>query len=161
MKLCKKCGLTKSFDEFGNNKNRKDKLSTYCRVCHNHIAKLHREKNPDASSQASLRWYYKHKEEYKQIFCERQRKRREKNPEYNKNIQLKSKYNIDLETYKTMVIEQNHLCKICNKHTNSLVIDHCHKTNKIRGLLCTQCNTGLGLFKDNPSFLMSAIRYLK
>ncbi len=40
-------------------------------------------------------------------------------------------------------------------------VDHCHKTGKIRGLLCASCNGGLGLFKDNPQALANAILYLK
>lgn len=42
-----------------------------------------------------------------------------------------------------------------------LFVDHCHKTNKIRGLLCINCNNGLGAFKDNVFSLNRAIQYLK
>jgi len=40
-------------------------------------------------------------------------------------------------------------------------IDHCHNNGNVRGLLCMRCNTGLGLFLDNPNFLLNAISYLK
>ena len=50
-------------------------------------------------------------------------------------------------------------CIICNS-TKRLVIDHCHKTDKFRGLLCSNCNTGLGMFKDNIDFMLNAIKYL-
>jgi hypothetical protein len=41
------------------------------------------------------------------------------------------------------------------------VVDHCHSTLKIRGVLCGHCNTGLGAFKDNPGFLLLAVEYLE
>jgi hypothetical protein len=66
--------------------------------------------------------------------------------------------------------EQKGLCKICrNPETSidkssgkikSLAIDHCHQTNRIRGLLCSNCNRALGLFRDSPAILQKAIDYL-
>jgi hypothetical protein len=51
-------------------------------------------------------------------------------------------------------------CEICGKPTN-LVWDHCHKTNLFRGTLCSDCNFGLGNFKDNETYLTNAIMYLE
>lgn len=50
-------------------------------------------------------------------------------------------------------------CAICEK-TGKLFIDHCHSSKKIRGVLCQQCNFGLGNFKDDPALLAKAIAYL-
>ena len=50
-------------------------------------------------------------------------------------------------------------CFIC-KRTENLNVDHCHKTNEIRGVLCTRCNLGIGYFKDDPMLLKKAIKYL-
>ena len=54
-------------------------------------------------------------------------------------------------------------CDICGHEPGKrkLVLDHCHETGKLRGLLCGNCNKGLGFFKDNASVLELAIRYLK
>ena len=54
-------------------------------------------------------------------------------------------------------------CEICNQTITESTchIDHCHKTNKVRGLLCNTCNKGLGLFKDNIAALSKAILYLE
>jgi len=58
--------------------------------------------------------------------------------------------------------EQDGYCIICfEKCDDVLVIDHCHITGKVRGLLCQQCNAGLGNFKDDPKRLEKAISYLK
>ena len=66
---------------------------------------------------------------------------------------------------------QGNACAICGVHAdeivhatfsiNPLVIDHCHTTLKIRGLLCPTCNAGLGHFKDNPELLLSAAKYVQ
>lgn len=53
------------------------------------------------------------------------------------------------------------VCKICSVEIKQFHIDHCHRTNKFRGLLCSNCNSGLGLFNDSIEKLRSAIKYLK
>ena len=79
-----------------------------------------------------------------------------------------SKFNITVEQYHQMVKEQSNSCAICKKHKddfagrgNSFHIDHCHDTGKVRGLLCSNCNTGLGHFKDDIIALEKAIEYIK
>jgi hypothetical protein len=84
--------------------------------------------------------------------------------EYKKDRYLFHMYGITLTEYNNLYNEQNGCCKICNKHQmefkHNLSIDHCHKTNEIRGLLCVNCNHGLGKFQDNVTFLENAIKYL-
>jgi len=57
------------------------------------------------------------------------------------------------------LIETTHNCTICGD-VSDLVVDHDHKTNKIRGMLCNRCNQGLGQFKDDPELLEYARIYL-
>lgn len=57
------------------------------------------------------------------------------------------------------IIETVKECVICGS-TEKLVVDHCHKTNIIRGMLCNHCNRGLGHFKDDPELLEFARMYL-
>ena len=77
----------------------------------------------------------------------------------------KKTYNISLEDYNNLLESQNYTCKICKKeekHTNkALAVDHCHSTGKVRGLLCFDCNTALGKFKDSTELLYEAINYLQ
>lgn len=68
--------------------------------------------------------------------------------------------------YERAFLKQQGRCAICHSTLNSsrytkLAGDHCHTSGKLRGLLCTNCNTGLGLFKDSPERLESAIQYLR
>ena len=51
-------------------------------------------------------------------------------------------------------------CNICSKPEDTLCVDHCHKTGKIRGLLCFDCNTGLGKLGDDVQSIQRAIDYL-
>jgi len=71
-------------------------------------------------------------------------------------------YGITEIQYNEMYSKQNGLCYICNisLNINNEAIDHCHKTNKIRGILCKKCNSGLGMFNDNILNLQNAINYL-
>lgn len=75
---------------------------------------------------------------------------------------LKRLYNLTEEGYTALSISQGGLCAICAKPpTNKrLAVDHDHKSMKIRGLLCENCNKGLGLFEDNASRLTKALEYL-
>ena len=85
------------------------------------------------------------------------------------NKYLKRTYGISLEDFNNMLSSQNNLCAICkkegfkiNKNTAlNLVVDHCHVTGVVRGLLCHNCNRALGLFKDNIESLNTAILYLE
>lgn len=59
-----------------------------------------------------------------------------------------------------MLIEQDGLCAVCYEKPATSV-DHDHKTGQVRGLLCRNCNTGLGMFGDNPELMLAASAYIK
>ncbi len=84
--------------------------------------------------------------------------------DYFRTKQLK-KYGLTPETYKELLIQQDYRCAICGKHrkemTKDIHIDHCHATNKVRGLLCHSCNVLIGMAKDNLYILTKAKQYLK
>lgn len=79
--------------------------------------------------------------------------------------QIKKKYNLTLEEYNNILLKQNNLCVIClNKFTDiprSKAVDHNHKTGKVRGILCSNCNILLGHCNDNVTILQNAIKYLE
>lgn len=82
-----------------------------------------------------------------------------------RDVIIRNQYGITLEDYNNMLEAQDYKCAICGNEDEvegrRLAIDHCHKTGKVRGLLCGKCNRGLGLFYDNFTLLQSAIEYLK
>lgn len=75
------------------------------------------------------------------------------------------KYNITLDDYESMLIKQNNLCAICNQEetfrNRRLTVDHCHKTGKVRGLLCNKCNLAIGHLGDSSKLLEEALKYIK
>ena len=87
---------------------------------------------------------------------------REKMIANSRKFQL-SRYGLTEADYKELLLTQNNVCAIClGPSTNeNFLVDHNHITGEIRGLLCRLCNTGLGSFRDSPSYLRSAIAYLE
>lgn len=72
-------------------------------------------------------------------------------------------YGLTPEDYARMLEEQNGVCAICKKECPTgqrLSVDHCHDTGKVRGLLCRNCNRGLGSFKDDRNAVLAALLYL-
>lgn len=80
---------------------------------------------------------------------------------------IKYKYGITTSEYQVLLDLQNNRCAICdsvnsnNSRTNGLLfIDHCHTTGRVRGLLCSNCNSAIGYLKDDVKLLQNAILYL-
>lgn len=83
---------------------------------------------------------------------------------YSRNTTLKVKYNLSLKDYDDLFKSQDYKCKICRRlktEDKNFPVDHCHELNIVRGILCPQCNLGLGGFKDNWKLIIKAINYLK
>lgn len=78
---------------------------------------------------------------------------------------LRAKFGIDLAEYQRMTEAQGGKCKLCGREERTrqrrLAVDHCHKTQRVRGLLCHHCNTGLGNFMDDVALLRLAVAYLE
>lgn len=148
-----------------------------CRKCRNKKRREWFLKNEEENRKKLSEWgkKYNARPEVKAHKQKANREWRKKNPDkchdaYERNYlskldsKLRNEYGIDLEQYRAMLVIQNDSCAICNKTTveegKRLSVDHCHSTGKVRGLLCHQCNVGLGVFRDNKKFLVSAIKYL-
>jgi len=132
-RICRKCHIEKSIREFRYHQKREGKRHCDCRNCHNETA----------------------------------RKRRKGRFLEVKRANLRHKHGITLEDYDSLLKLQNGVCAICNKPPSSntrkgyLSVDHDHKTNKIRGLLCSLCNNVLGFAGDSIKVLEKSIEYLK
>lgn len=78
---------------------------------------------------------------------------------------LVKRYGITLKHYNDMCEQQDNKCGICNNEDKEkaefLCVDHCHNTNKVRGLLCTRCNRALGQLGDDLESILKVVEYLK
>lgn len=91
------------------------------------------------------------------------------NPRKSKARYYRNQYGISIEQYESMLEEQGHKCAICKAEEGSkrdgkriaLAVDHSHTTGKVRGLLCSGCNTGIGLFKENINLMKRAAAFLR
>lgn len=88
---------------------------------------------------------------------------KEKVQEDSRKRHLKRKFNLTVEEYDTMLEAQDGNCAICRKECETgyaLAVDHNHANGRVRALLCKNCNTAIGLFKENTAVLQAAIDYL-
>ena len=118
--------------------------------------KKYKEENKEKLEVASLLWKKNNPDKVKQ---------------YQRTSNLRKNFGLSMDEYEQMLAKQNNLCAICEKpetfihhqtkETARLAVDHCHKTNKVRKLLCKSCNTALGLFKDDIGVMENAVKYLK
>jgi hypothetical protein len=134
-KICTKCGVTKDIMEFykRGGKQSPDTRHNHCKEC------------------TKSRVTEKYKED----------------PSLYREQHLQRSYGIGRNDYDNLLKEQDNKCAICNssdpkgKHNNNYFpVDHCHTTGKVRGLLCHNCNTALGLVGDNIDTLHKMIEYL-
>ena len=116
------------------------------------------EESLKKAREANRRYYAAHREEMKA----RSRKYRAENlgPEKDRERNLRKLYGIALPQFEMMELRQGGLCAIC-KQKRKLCIDHKHGTKNIRGLLCSKCNVGLGMFQDDFSVLIRAADYIR
>jgi hypothetical protein len=147
LKTCTKCNTAQEISQYPKHSGYKDGHSTWCRKC--------------LRVQADS-WRLNNIERYNAV-C------RKRSPRYYRrkaNDKFKDRYGITIEQYEQMSIDQNDRCAICNKHKDDnlkskLFVDHDHVSSIIRGLLCSDCNTGLGRFHDSIGLLTKTINYLK
>lgn len=174
---CPKCGQTKTEDNFSLSSNRPNGHSCYCRDCdkiRNSVPirlqqkKEYYQKNREILKKKRQEYYQKNRDgileqqnfQYKNSQDFRQQK---------KKSHVKRRFGLTLEeyekVYKKFFVLQNGCCGICNKHQSELskplVLDHCHKTGKFRGLLCFACNVSIGGLQDDAELCLKAYNYLR
>lgn len=143
MKTCYRCTETKDFSLFNKDKYKKDGYKSTCKTCLGADYYKKYWEDPE-SKREKLRKYRKNLRETDphKLFLS------------NRKTNLKQTYGISLEQYAEMLQEQNSKCDVCGKEHEEVTkkrlnVDHCHTTGKVRGLLCANCNTALGLLKEN------------
>lgn len=155
-KTCTRCDRdlpVAMFTKRGDN----DQLRSHCKDCRARYTREYKAEHPERASEiqsaATRRWYMKNRD------AQLEKSRR----------QRFDSYGLTQDEYEALLAMQGGLCAICRhpetaRHQSgqvrSLAVDHDHATGLVRGLLCTNCNHGLGKFKDDPELLRQAITYL-
>ena len=111
--------------------------------------------------------FYLQKSGYLYPYCKpcnsiRSRDWKRNNKEKHYHNQIKDKFKMTAEQHKILLDTHFNRCGICGKHEASrrLSVDHCHKTNVVRGILCRRCNLGISYFYDDVKLIKSAMTYL-
>jgi hypothetical protein len=133
MKTCKKCNVEKALSEYYKSKKNLDGLDGTCKACRIIYSTQWQKDNPEKKKATWRKANY-------------------------------NRYGITHQDKLDMVKAQNSKCAICERELDTefqACVDHCHTTKVIRGILCRNCNVGIGLFKDSLDILKSAQNYLK
>lgn len=156
-KWCPRCRKCLPMDSFHKNKSTISGVNSFCAKC---MGVWQREKYKTNKREIRRKAKVYYHTVYKKTFSEDDKR----------NAHFRKNYGISLVDYLAMVDTQKGFCGICGKDPTQnksalqrhkkLHIDHCHRTGKIRGLLCNSCNNALGVFGDNVSGLRRAIKYL-
>ncbi len=136
----------------------------------------YKKRHPERHAERNRRDYAKHREARKaamrayhwknrDVEVLKMRKHYHENRETIRRARNASKYGITLEEYDSLFVIQGGVCALCGEPSDSegrlLSVDHCHDTGKVRGLLCSSCNMGIGIFDDDIASLEKAIAYLR
>lgn len=154
------------------NANRKESKNAYMREYGKkngeRLKAYHREwheRNKERVNGRRKKLYQENLENERAYARDYYRKNKEKCSKIARNCKLKSKYGITAREYNQLFEDQGGCCVICRRHQKylktPLQVDHCHKTGKVRGLLCGRCNRMLGMSKDSIKILKRSILYLK
>jgi len=161
MKICKKCDLPKELVEF-----RVDRgyVRGECRECEKKVTKAAYDANPEKHCAAARKWCKENPEHHAKI----KREWRKNNLDKHNDIVRRSLYKLEPEAFKQMLQDQENKCAICrlpfNKtnRVNTPHVDHAHdETKRVRGLLCGNCNSGIGKLGDDFSTVIKAASYLR
>lgn len=167
-KICSSCKTAKQLDLFSSSRDELDGYAHACISCNRNRGRKYRMRNKDkirARSaifrNANREHVLKQKREYDKIY-----RSRPGYPLADRFRNIKQKYGLTAFDYNRLLASQEAKCAICNTSLNDLgkkrmVIDHCHKTKKVRGLLCTTCNLGIGYSKESVDILQNMIAYLQ
>ena len=142
----------------------KYKTETERRLRRNELARARRAANPEKWRKISRDKSRKYKTVDPQRYRDNHRKYRGNNPDAIRNRGLVYKFGITLDDFNDLLVKQNGVCAVClegrdtQKHDFS--VDHCHSTGRVRGILCSRCNTALGLLKESITRIEALKNYV-
>jgi hypothetical protein len=163
-KTCSKCRQEQALSAFGKHSRSPDGLHPRCCGCVNAARRAYVSSRPEYQEkmrERCRRWHAENTD----VARARAKAHYHENKDRHRSTRLLRKYGISLIEYDVLLAAQGGKCAICGRERPTrgdqmLQVDHCHRTGKVRGLLCSPCNTVLGFLEDNPQALQAAIVYL-
>jgi len=165
MKKCSRCRASKSESEFSPHKNSPGGLFSWCRSCN---AKSMRDRYRSMNEEERREHNLSRRNEQNTKRCRaRAMKRYREDPSYRESFRAKqnaNRYKLSTDEYAERM---SRTCEICGEHrprvghAGGMHIDHDHRTGKLRGTLCHNCNLALGRLRDDPEIVDSAAAYLR
>jgi len=162
VKQCKKCGITKPFEDFYANKLGRDGLRPECKACNLAARKAKYAENPAPYIERVKRWQQENADRLNAY--RREYRQRPERKLADRDAHLRRKYGITIEDYSRMLEEQGGGCAICGDpppESGSLHVDHDHATGAVRGLLCVKCNNAIGAFAEEYELIRAAADYVE
>lgn len=166
-RTCTGCSTTKPLSDFYKFKGGPMGHTTRCKACMNASQKAYKqtERGKAVGRSKYKKWREANLELARRISRESNNKGRKESPERFKDYDRKKLYGIPAGTYAAMLEAQEGRCAVCKTTEpggkGTFHVDHCHDSKKVRGLLCSECNLGLGKFKHLPQLLDAAKKYLE
>lgn len=164
-KMCTKCGRVQTLDRFTKQRSNPDGMTYQCKDCAAAYAVAWRESHREYCREKSRERLAKMSPEELERKRVMDNARYRRDPDAYRDKTLKRLFGISVDEYDEMLAAQGGRCAICkategDSSGRKLAVDHHHGSGKVRGLLCSGCNNGLGRFKDDPELLARAITYL-
>ncbi len=151
-KVCSRCETPKPLNCYHKSPHSKTGVHAYCKVCTTTYNRERYQRDPKKAAALRREWNLNNKE---------------RSQKTKRSYSLRNLYGITLDQYNALLSQQDNRCAICmststkRKTCPNLLVDHCHATGKVRGLLCSTCNSAIGMLEESEQSLTNAISYLK
>ncbi len=179
MKQCKQCKAYRSLEDFHIDRNRRRAVCRLCRRQYREALAARGNRNAQSAKLMFICTSCKVEKPRSEFHADKSHSTgirsqcktcaKTRPNAYSRHYMLQADYGLTLPEYEVMLNKQGGVCAICKKpetveiagRMRSLAVDHDHHTSKVRGLLCSRCNLGIGRFDDDADLLDEAARYIR
>lgn len=161
-KRCTKCGLVKPLNAYYAMRGMRDGHRNDCIDCNKAAKRERHARDPEPYRERARQWAAENSE--RRAAYQAEYRSRPERKRVMRDLYYRRTYEISADEVDEMLESQNGRCAICGEKPDRLAsmhVDHDHEHGHLRGLLCLNCNQGLGQFRDDPAMLLRAIVYLR
>lgn len=156
-KICVKCGMEKPLSAFYKQSDMRDGLRNNCKACHLNAHKDWYSRNREYEIARVSKWQKENADRVNEVQRNNRARRGDEYKKQEREGHLRRKYGLTQNMFEALVLAQLGKCAICQiSEGMELHVDHDHRSNKVRGLLCGKCNKAIGLMNDDVRLMDSA-----